>query len=320
MGKKKRVFDFKFFGFIMLVLIAFNLSALVTFFLRFNMLMQRPYNRITVKWSEETGSIYSNLPAKKDGILYDLYVPAGLDTNKEQHLVMYIHGGNFSGGDKSDGSYLGKYLASKGYIVASVNYTPITAESGVNIKDVVDELYGTADAVLQKCTEMGYKIDCMAVSGVYGGGTLALLYASMSPEKSPVPVKLVFEQTGPTSFNPERWGYTDQSAVDLVNMMSGNSFTVEDIGSDKYIEAYKEISPENYLGADHVPVIMAYGIKDKIVPASMSSEYSGALKKDGVDAVLIEFPKSGHLLALDKDKINEYYDTVDSYLEKYMVK
>ena len=66
MGKKKRVFDFKFFGFIMLVLIAFNLSALVTFFLRFNMLMQRPYNRITVKWSEETGSIYSNLPAKKD--------------------------------------------------------------------------------------------------------------------------------------------------------------------------------------------------------------------------------------------------------------
>ena len=319
MGRKKGI-DLRFFGFLVLVLLAFNLAAIATFFLRFNMLMQRPYNRITVKWSDSVGQIYTDIPAAKDGIKYDLYVPAGLDNSKGQKLVMYIHGGNFSGGDKNDGAYLGKYLASKGYITASVNYSPVSAESGVSIMDVVEELYGTADSIVKKCEEMGYKLDCMAVSGVYGGGTLSLLYASVSPEKSPVPVKLVFEMTGPTTFDPVRWGYENDSAVELVNMMTGSSFTVEDIGKDKYVEAYKSISPENFISADHVPVIMAYGIKDKIVPATMSSEYSGMLKKAGVDAVLVEFPKSGHLMALDSNKTKEYYDTVDSYLEKYMVK
>ncbi|MBO6166306.1 MAG: alpha/beta hydrolase [Eubacterium sp.] len=319
MGSKKK-FDFKFLGFVLLVILAFNLSAIITFFLRFNMLMQRPYSRISVKWSDEVGKIYNDLPVGDGKVLYDLYVPEGLDSSAKQHLVMYIHSGNFSSGDKDDAVFIGRYLASKGYIMAAVNYTPVDESKGFGVDDAVNELYGTADTVVKKCKELGYDIENMAVCGEYAGGTLALLYGSRAPEKSPVPVVLVFEQTGPTSFDPEKWGYQGEEAVSLVNMMTGSSFTVDDIGSDAYIKAYKEISPDNYTGADHVPVIMAYGLKDKIVPSAMASEYSGALKKAGVDAVLIEFPKSGHLMIQDKDKNVLYYDTVDSYLEKYMLK
>lgn len=319
MGSKKK-FDFKFLGFVLLVVLAFNLSAIITFFLRFNMLMQKPYNRISVKWSDEMGKIYNDLPAGDGNVLYDLYVPEGMDSSVKQHLVMYIHSGNFSSGDKDDAVFIGRYLASKGYITAAVNYTPVDAEKGFGIADAVNELYGTADSVVKKCKEMGYDIENMAVCGEYAGGTLALLYGTMAPEKSPVPVALVFEQTGPVSFDPDKWGYQGEDAVSLVNMMTANTFTVDDIGSDAYVKAFKEISPDNYVGADHVPVIMAYGLKDKLVPSGMASEYSGALKKAGVDAVLIEFPKSGHLMIHDKDKNVLYYDTVDSYLEKYMLK
>ena len=316
----KKTFDFKLLGFITLVALAFSISTIISFFLRFNMLMQKPYERINVKWSDESGSIYTDLPIGDGNVLYDLYVPAGLETGKKQHLVMYIHSGNFSSGDKSEGIYIGRYLATKGYIVASVNYTPVVGGNGFGVKDAVNELYGTADTVVKKCKELGFDIENMAVGGEYAGGTLALLYADLSPEKSPVPVEFVFEQTAPTSFDPEKWGYQGEDAVDLVNMMTANSFTVDDIGSEKYLSAFREISPDNYIGSEHVPVIAAYGLKDKMVPSTMGSEYTGALKNAGIDATLIEYPNSGHLMIHDKDKNNEYYNTVDSYLEKYMLK
>ena len=319
MGKKKG-FNFGFFGFLILVLIAFNLAAFLTFFLRFNMLMTRPYERIKVKWTEESGEYVENLPTQVEGINFDMFIPAGLDKSSEQTLVMYIHGGNFSSGNRNDGVYLCEYLASKGCIAVEVDYSPINGENGMTIESVVDELYKTADSVVKSCEERGYKIKNMAVSGVYGGGTLAILYATMHPEKSPVPVELVFEQTGPTSFDPKAWGFEGEDAVNMVNIMTGSSFTVDDMESDEFKAAYQKISPDEYISGDSVPVILGHGAKDKIVPAMMVIDYSGKLKKAGGDCVMVEYTKSGHILALDKDKNDEFYDAVDSYLEKLMVK
>ena len=45
----------------------------------------------------------------------------------------------------------------------------------------------------------------MAVSGGSAGGCLALLYAYRDAKDSPVPVKMVFEAVGPSSFYPEDW-------------------------------------------------------------------------------------------------------------------
>ena len=315
----KKGFNLGYFGFMILLLLAFNGGAIITFLLRFNMLNQKPYDPIRVKWSEEVGDIYADQNAADEGILYDLYVPKNIDTSKEQTLVMYIHGSNFSSGDKSDGALICKYLASKGYVCASVNYSLITQENDKTITTAVEELYRTAGAVNSRCGELGIKFKNMAVSGVYGGGTLALLYAYMEPEKSPVPVELVFEQTGPTSFNPDDWGYSGEEAVQLVNLMTKSSFTVDDIGSDAYIKAYKDISPETYIGNSKVPAILAYGTKDKIVPISMALKYSGSLRNSGVDVTFLEYTKSGHTMALNADTNMEYYDTIDRYLEAIVV-
>lgn len=316
----RKGFNFGFFGYLLLILLAFNGGAILTFILRFNMLAQRPYDPIRVKWSEEMGTIYTDEKAADDGVLYDLYVPKSIDTSKEQTLVMYIHGSNFSSGDKSDGALICKYLASKGYVAASVNYTPIIQGSGNTISTAVEELYRTAGAVVKKCDSLGIKFKNMAVSGVYGGGTMALLYAYKNPEKSPVPVELVFEQTGPTSFNPDDWGYSGEEAVALVNLMTGSSFTVDDIGTDAYRKAYTDISPETYIKNEGVSAVLAYGTRDKLIPISMPLKFSGALKKTGTDCTIIEYTKSGHTMALDSDKNKEYYETVDRYLEQLVVK
>jgi acetyl esterase/lipase len=51
----------------------------------------------------------------------DLYEPAG-DALAARPAIVYIHGGSFAGGDKSEGSTAATELARHGYVVVSINY------------------------------------------------------------------------------------------------------------------------------------------------------------------------------------------------------
>ena len=44
------------------------------------------------------------------------------------------------------------------------------------------------------------------MSGGSAGGALAMLYAYRDVEESPVPVKLLFQMVGPSSYFVEDWG------------------------------------------------------------------------------------------------------------------
>ena len=59
--------------------------------------------------------------------------------------------------------------------------------------------------VVKEAEKLGYNIDRMAMSGGSAGGCLALIYAYRDADTSPVPVKMVFEGVGPSSFYPEDW-------------------------------------------------------------------------------------------------------------------
>ena len=54
--------------------------------------------------------------------VYDLYIPKQLMNGKETSLILFIHGGSFTSGDKADEDMWCKYFASKGFITATTNY------------------------------------------------------------------------------------------------------------------------------------------------------------------------------------------------------
>lgn len=58
--------------------------------------------KYSVKWSDEIGKTYTNLSyGEKPANKFDLYVPA--DNSKETYgLIVYLHAGGFTSGDKSD--------------------------------------------------------------------------------------------------------------------------------------------------------------------------------------------------------------------------
>jgi acetyl esterase/lipase len=51
----------------------------------------------------------------------DLYQPVG-DTERNRPAIVFIHGGSFSGGSKSEESQLGVLAAKRGYVVVSIDY------------------------------------------------------------------------------------------------------------------------------------------------------------------------------------------------------
>ncbi|MDN4618339.1 alpha/beta hydrolase [Paenibacillus sp. PsM32] len=276
------------------------------------------YSYLKVKWDDSVGSIVSNIPYSKGSHNnYDLYLPAD-KSKKNYSLIMYIHGGGFTAGDKTDGEPISKYFASKGYVVASVNYTLQDGEEISNLNVMYNELKTALDSINSKTKELAYPISEMATTGESAGGCLAMLFAFRYGTSSPIPIKFVFEQSGPTSFKPELWASTtDKNKVDFVNKMAGKEFTLKQLGSKEYQKAIQEISPVSFITKNTIPLLLAYGPKDKIVPSQLKIPLLETLDKYKVSYDYIEFPNSGHGLLNDPDKLQEYYEKMDEYTHKY---
>lgn len=296
----------------------FGITTFLSFTIYLSKKVMAPYKYLKVN-KDSYGEVLYNLESDgKDTTKYDLYLPKDVDKNKNYSLIFYIHGGGFTGGDKADAKYWCPYYASKGYVCASVNYTLQTSEHSSNLNLMFEELRTTAKAIREKCLELGYNLTEMATTGGSAGGCLALLYAYREPENSPIPVKFVFEQTGPVLFEPDDWGQTtDKGRADFVNLMTGKSFTEKDVDSEEYKNAIKEISPALLVNKNTVPTIMGYGSNDKVVPIALKYKLLDKLKINNIEYHYIDFSNSGHGLLDDLDKSEEFYKKTDEYLDKY---
>ncbi len=278
----------------------------------------------TIDWNDSVGKIYTDI-SYGDGELnkFDLYVPA--DNNKKTYgLVVYLHAGGFTTGDKSDDAQMLKWLCSKGYVAAGINYTlrdENNPEASVYSQSI--EVKNSIPVIKQEAEKLGYKLDRMAISGGSAGGCLALLYAYRDANTSPIPLKMVFEAVGPSSFYAEDWtpyglDQSSEAAANLFGIMAGKTITADMIGTESYEEAIKDISAFMWVNENSVPTVCAYGKYDKVCPFLSSKHLINALEKNNAPYDYIEFPHSGHGLQNDNKQYKVYMDKVNEYLVKYL--
>ncbi len=307
-------------GFAVACIIDFAIAIVISFQVGMAVILRKAYAAWKTDWSDQVGTIYRDIDLNEaDKTGYDLYIPVNADKEKDQTLIVYIHGGGFTFGDKSDGERLCKYFTSKGYICTSVNYTLKDGAHESNFNKMYEQILEQVSSIKEKAADIGYHITEMATSGDSAGGYLAMLYAYRDAEVSPIPVKLVFQMTGPATFEPEVWGDTTEENMLLsASVGSGKVVTHDMIASGEFEAIIKEISPALLVNEQTVPTVMAYGPKDKVVPVQLKYSLIDALEKYGVDYTYIEFPNSGHGMLFDPDKIQQYVDIIHYYLKKYM--
>ncbi|EOS41254.1 alpha/beta hydrolase [Lachnospiraceae bacterium] len=293
-----------------------------------SVMIKLTYNPLEKKykviWNDDVGRVYTDLPyGEGEANQFDLYVPA--DNHKKSYgLIVYLHAGGFTSGDKSGDAEMLKYLCAKGYVTAGINYTLFGEEHPeANVYTQSQEIKESIPAVVKEAEKLGYQLDRMAISGGSAGGCLALIYAYRDADDSPIPVKMLFEMVGPASFYHEDWtsyglDKSPEAAANLFSVMSGRTITKDMILEHDYAEEVKDISADMWVKEDSVPALLGYGTYDKVCPVDSAKRLIDALEENNVPYDYIEFPHSGHGLQNDNKLYVQYMDKLDEYLERYL--
>ena len=262
----------------------------------------------SVPWSDEIGTLKTDIPyGDGEANKFDLYLPG--DNAKERYgLVVYLHAGGFTSGDKGDDRQMLAWLCSRGYVACGINYTLRTNTNNASVLTQSNEIKSAIPKVIEAAEAEGYSIDKLAMAGGSAGHTLAMLYAYRDAAEAPVPVVLTFGAVGPSCFHIEDWdnyGFDQnteesyQGAAGLFSVMAGEEITVEEIKSGSYLEKMKPISAVDWITPDSVPTVVAYGAHDRVQPFKGFSSAQSRAGGKRRDYQYFECPHSGHGLQND---------------------
>ena len=277
----------------------------------------------SAKWSDELGTLKTDRPyGEGEANKFDLYLPK--DGGKDSYgLVVYLHAGGFTSGDKADDRDMLAWLCSKGYVAAGINYTLRTETNNASVLSQSNEIKAAIPQVIAAAEEAGYPIDKMTVAGGSAGHCLAMIYAYRDGGSAPVPVVFTFGGVGPSSFYREDWGIfgldqSDEACAGLFSVMAGVEITQAEVADSSYLEKMKPIAAAEWVKENPVPTVVAYGTHDRVQPFLASLRLKTALEENGVDFRYFELPHSGHALQNDNAISRQWMEAVEQYLNKYM--
>lgn len=267
--------------------------------------------------------------------VYDLYLPEDITDPKATHLILFIHGGSWQSGDKKDGQYWCRNLASKGYTTASICYTLQTKTTTTNILLINSQVRAAVGAIKAKCAELGINLVDMATNGFSAGACQAMMYGWDTANQDPsLPVKFIIQQSGPTTIEPAVWrngeivsimvkstGLDGSAKGDAawISQFCGENVTEEMVKDGSAEPYWKKASPYTYITDSSVPVVFAYGVLDGIVPPASRIILEQALKAHNVQFTSVVMEHSGHMLAVDLDEQRLFIEYVDKYCAKYFL-
>ena len=281
----------------------------------------------SVKWSDEIGTRISDVSYDSgEANKFDLYLPK--DNTKENYgLVVYLHAGGFTSGDKKDDEDMLAWLTSKGYVAAGINYTLRTEDNDKSILSQSNEIKSAIPVVIEEAKKHGYNIDKLTMAGGSAGHCLAMIYAYRDAKDSPVPVVFTFGAVGPSSFFREDWDNYGldkdadeaiEAVAGLFSVMDGVEITTDMIKNGSYQELMKPVSAYAWIDENSVPTVVAYGKYDKVQPYKGSLRLKKALEDNNIDFKYFELPHSGHGLQNDDKVVKQWMEAIEEYLDKYM--
>ena len=280
------------------------------------------FNSSTVVEQGDTVRVCENLTyGNRARNLFDLYIPAGADKRKEHALILFLHGGSWTSGDKSSMVEDCRYFAERGYVTATMNYSFLNmlAEDKVDFTTMLTEIATALSTIKGYAAAQGVNISKAALAGYSAGAHLALLYAYSMKELSPLPVLFVHSKAGPADFRTFSPSSPDvQDFMRNMGVANDEKSVHELMADDEVVAMIKAVSPVFYVkeGAT-VPAILSYGRVDSLVVWENVVSMMNALDDANVEYTLVEYPNSAHALDKDADSERRSVDAMLDYAKKY---
>lgn len=260
---------------------------------------------------------YTNLTYGTHGLQLDLYVPDQDMLRSANGVLLYIHGGYWTSGNKTEGNDTCKAWAKKGYVTATLNYRFIGV--GVSFNDELDDIDAALSFIKQKCADMDVSVTKAGLVGFSAGGHLALMYGYTRSGSAPLTISFVSSRSGPADLHYDKWTEVDEVSMTYFTMLSlGSGQLITPYSDAQTIEnAALSVSPYTYVKKSSPATLLAYGTADLLVPQSSCTVLINALKKAGTSYEYINFPTSGHYLDNDPSSTSEYDETLGEFLSAH---
>ena len=155
----------------------------------------------------------------KSNTVYDLYVPKALDKTANNTVILFIHGGAWIMGFKSDVNEYVHEFANRGYITATIKYTLLKKtmdDPSLSIFRNLDEIDACIKSIKAALVELGFDASKLGlvIGGASSGAHLAMLYSYSRGQRCPLPIKFVVDAVGPVDIKPDNWkrlsGYSEE--------------------------------------------------------------------------------------------------------------
>ena len=214
----------------------------------------------------------------------DVYLPAGRSTS-ETPLFIYIHGGGWVSGDKSEIQAFRSLVETSfpDYAIISLNYTLLNLGTGAGqFPDQENDIIDAINYILSKTNEWNISKNII-LAGASAGGHLALLHAYKHQEIGNIQAVLAL-------FPP----------TDLVSLYDFNSLTQQGLQilvngtPDSNPTGYAQSSPITFVNSNSIPTVFFHGTADVVVPVSQSEILAEKLEENNVPYYFEAYPGEGH--------------------------
>ncbi|MDA0810454.1 MAG: alpha/beta hydrolase [Planctomycetota bacterium] len=222
----------------------------------------------------------------------DLYLPADA---KDVPLVVWIHGGGWSGGSKNGCPI--SWLTDDGYAVASISYRltdkAIFPAQIHDCKAAIRWLRANAE-------KFGYSTAKVGVSGSSAGGHLAALVGTSGDVKElEGTVGGNLDQSSRVDAVVDFYGATDfvlrsKTQPHRANEKGSVVYRLLGGGADQKVELAKQASAAFHVTKDDPPFLVFHGSNDKTVLIDQSERINEVYTKAGLPIALHVLKGSGH--------------------------
>ena len=231
---------------------------------------------------------------------YDVYFKK--NSIKDNKLLVYVHGGGWVLGSKSDYTGFAKQFSDKGFTVVSVDYRYLKLPN-VTMKDIVGDIKNALHSIMQRAEKYHFSKQKVAVMGESTGAYL--LYMALVNNDT-VPVKVSILNSMPSDLSL----YSEKKQVKLSGIKNKKNRT-------KWLKSY---SPLKNLDHYKVPTMAIHGLDDKVVPKKHleALDLYSVIHHKNIETYWVL--NAGHPIAPIHKSISPAYQELEQNIDKYIAK
>lgn len=238
-----------------------------------------------------------------------------LPENKENYdtVLISLHGGSWSMGDKSDYSKQTEEFA-KRLNVPTVNMNYRMSPSLID--EMTEDVELAMNFIIKYAKQFGCEFKKCILRGFSAGAHIAMSYAYRKKNESPLKISFLIGESAPSDLAAPLGGPAQAFICRGLTNIVGKKVTRNNWA--EHVPEMEKLSPINYITPDSVPTLLLHGTEDYMVGYKTALKTLSVLQANNVPCELVTFEGARHQCEEHTpEMVEEYFSKVNSFFLRF---